>query len=412
MLIRDENDLDVHQGATAYTIPDIVINDLSNRKLKVLTIGSGVSGILMAYHIQKHCQNVEHVMYEKNADIGGTWFENRYPGVGCDIPSHSYTFNFALNPDWPRYLSPGADVQNYLQKVCEVFDLKQYMTFNTEVIGCYWDDDAGEWLVKLRQILPGHEPREIEDRCHILLPATGPLNNYQWPDTPGLFDKFKGRVCHTADWPEDYKAEQWKVDRVAIIGSGSSAVQVLPAMQPTAKHIDTFIRTGVWFVKFGDEDGQDKIYSQAERDGFRKDPASVLAYAKEMGNAVSFLWGMFFSGSETQENAKATFGQRMKDWIKDERLLRGFTPNFGIGCRRVTPGDDYMLAIQKENVDVHFTPVVSCTEDGVIGEDGIERKCDAIVCATGFDVSYRPRFPVCGKGGIDLRDKWAGSPEG
>jgi hydroxyversicolorone monooxygenase len=105
------------------------------------------------------------------------------------------------------------------------------------------------------------------------------------------------------------------------------------------------------------------------------------------------------------------FRSRMAEFIKDKRLLEGFTPKFGVGCRRITPGDPYMVAIQEPNVDVHFTPVVSCTEDGVVGEDGTERKCDTIVCATGFDVSYRPRFPVVGKNGIDLKEKWKDCPE-
>jgi cation diffusion facilitator CzcD-associated flavoprotein CzcO len=137
---------DSHEG---YKIPDILFRDPKNRKIRVLTIGAGVSGIMMAYKIQKQCQNVELKIYEKNPDIGGTWYENRYPGAACDVPSHAYTFNFALNPDWPRYASGSEDIWNYLDKVCEIFDLRKYMTFNTEIIGCYWNEDAGEWTVKI-----------------------------------------------------------------------------------------------------------------------------------------------------------------------------------------------------------------------------------------------------------------------
>lgn len=165
-------------------------------------------------------------------------------------------------------------------------------------------------------------------------------------------------------------------------------------------------------MKIGEADGQGKTYSQSERDSFKNDPASLVAYVKSGEEAINTIWSFYYTGSEMQKQAKAMSGQRMKDWIKDERLLEGFTPKFGFGCRRVIPGDPYMSAIQEKNVDVHFTPAVSCTEDGVVGEDGIERKCDTIVCATGFDTSYRPRFPICGKGGIDLRDKWADHPEG
>ncbi|KAK5124053.1 hypothetical protein LTR85_002250 [Meristemomyces frigidus] len=377
-------------GSSGYSINEnLTFNDPKNRKLRVLTIGAGVTGILMAYRIQKDCGNVEHVVYEKNEDIGGTWLENRYPGAACDIPSHAYTYQFALNPDWPR----------------------KYMTFSTEVVGCYWNDEQGEWMVKLRENRPGQEPREFEDHCHLLLHGTGILNNFKWPDIPGLKDKFKGRVVHTARWPMDYQAEQWKNDRVAIIGSGASSIQTVPTMQPHAKHLDIFVRTGVWFVQIANNFGQNKEYDEKERDEFRHNPKALVAHAKDIEDQVNGLWGAFYAGSEAQKMGQEMFGQRMAEFIKDERLLKGFTPKFGLGCRRITPGDPYMEAIQNDNVDVHFTPVESCTEEGVVGGDGVERKVDTIVCATGFDVSYRPRFPLVGKNGIDLKDKWKVCPE-
>ncbi|KAK6431576.1 hypothetical protein LTR95_012260, partial [Oleoguttula sp. CCFEE 5521] len=201
-------------GSGGYEIrQDVTWGDPKNRKLKVLTIGGGVSGILMAYQIQKLTENVEHVIYEKNEDIAGTWLENRYPGCACDIPSHAYTYNFALNPDWPRFFSYSPDIFKYLEKVVSTFDLRKYMTFNTEVTGCFWNEEKGQWLVKLRQTKPGQEPRELEDTCDLLLHGTGILNNFKWPDIPGLKDKFKGKVVHTARWPKDYQKEQWANDR-------------------------------------------------------------------------------------------------------------------------------------------------------------------------------------------------------
>lgn len=385
--------------------------DPKNRRLRVLSIGAGVSGILMAYQIQKLCDNFDYVIYEKNEDIAGTWLENRYPGCACDIPSHAYTYNFALNPDWPKFFSHAPDIFAYLEKVVETFDLRKYMNFNIEVVGCYWQGEKGEWLVKLREHRPGQEPREFEDHCHMLLHGTGLLNNFKWPDIPGLKDKFKGKVVHTASWPKDYQEKEWANDRVAVIGSGASSIQTVPTMQKHAKHLDVFVRTGVWFVELASNTGQNKIYSQEERDTFRHDPKALVAHAKSIEDQVNGLWGAFYEGTEAQQMAKQIFTTRMAEWIKDERLLRGFTPEFGVGCRRITPGDPYMLAIQEENVDVHFTPVVSCTEDGVVGEDGVERKVDTIVCATGFDVSYRPRFPIIGKNGVNLADKWKGCPE-
>ncbi|TKX26188.1 sterigmatocystin biosynthesis monooxygenase-like protein 1 [Elsinoe australis] len=422
-------------GSSGYTIPDVTYGDPSARPLRIITIGAGVSGILNAYLIQKNFLSpdarsslptspdpgITHVVYEKNTDIGGTWLENRYPGCACDIPSHAYTYNFALNPDWPRFFSYSPDIWKYLDKVCEVFDLRKYMKFETEVVGCHWSEDEGEWVVKLRQTRqrPGgnvwerETVREFEDRCHLLLHASGILNNFKWPDIPGLKDKFRGRVLHTARWDEKYQEEQWKEDRVAVIGSGASSVQTVPKMVPHVKHMDIFVRTGVWFVIIANNShGTNEEYEEEKKTLFRTQPKELVAHAKDIEDQVNGLWGSFYEGTEAQEQAQQIFRARMAEFIKDERLLKGFTPNFGLGCRRITPGDPYMMAIQKENVDVHFTAVKSCTEDGVVGEDGVERKVDTVVCATGFDVSYKPRFPIVGKGGVDLKDKWGVCPEG
>ncbi|PMD27582.1 flavin-binding monooxygenase-like protein [Hyaloscypha hepaticicola] len=396
--------------ASGYQIPDITFRDPQNRRLKVLTIGAGVSGIMMAYQIQKQCQNVEHVMYEKNEDIGGTWLENRYPGCACDVPSHAYTFNFALNPDWPRYASHSPDIWKYLDKVCETFDLRKYMKFNTEIIGCYWNEDSGQWTVKLRQHNPGSSPKEFEEKCDLLLHATGILNNFKWPEIEGL-EKFKGKVVHTARWPKDYQKEQWKNESVAIIGSGASSIQTLPNMQPFVKHIDVYVRTAVWFISIAGNNGAGEVYTEEQRNRFRADTKELVKHAKHLETEINAIWDLFFTDSATQKAAQETFGKRMAEFIKDERLLKGFTPKFAIGCRRITPGDPYMRAIQESNVDVHFSAVNKITEDSVIDTDGIEKKVDTIVCATGFDVSYKPRFPIVGQNGVELSEKWKLCPE-
>jgi len=159
------------------------------------------------------------------------------------MTSHAYTLPFALNPDWPRFFSYSPDIWAYLNKVCEVWNLRQYMHFNHEIVGCYWQQDSGEWLVKIKETKSDGSTRLFDDRCHVLLHGTGILNNFKWPNIEGM-EKFKGRIVHTARWPENYQAEQWKGDRVAIIGSGASSIQTVPTMQPHVKHMDIFVRTG------------------------------------------------------------------------------------------------------------------------------------------------------------------------
>lgn len=284
------------------------------------------------------------------------------------------------------------------------------MTFKTKVAEARWDDAAGKWKLKMEQTQSDGHVRKFDDECDILLYATGILNDFKWPNIEGIKD-FKGKIVHTARWPSDYQSREWKEDTVAVIGSGASSIQTVPTMQPHVKHMDIFVRTGVWFVQIADNYGMNHEYSVEDKDTFRHQPDKLVEHAKSIENQINGLWGTFYAGSEGQQQARELFGRRMAEFIKDERLLKGFTPKFDVGCRRITPGDPYMEAIQKENVDVHFTHVAKITKDGVVGGDGVERKIDTIVCATGFDVTYKPRFPVIGKNGVNLYDKWKDTPE-
>ncbi|KAL4971588.1 putative sterigmatocystin biosynthesis monooxygenase stcW [Aspergillus desertorum] len=328
----------LHQGAepqpSRYSIPQHTTwMDPNNRRLRVITIGAGISGILMAY-----------------------------------------TYRFALYPDWPRSFSYAPDIWEYLDKQ------------------------------------PGQEPEEFDDYCYVLLNACGLQSNSKWPDTPGLRDRFRGLVIHTAAWLDGYGEKQWNNDRVAVIGPGASPIQAVAGMQPHARHLHIFVRTGVWFgVLAGNTGTPTKVYSEAER--ARVNPSALVEHAKSIEAEVNGMWGAFYRDSMAQKGASAFFRQRMASIIKDERLAKGFTPTFCFGCRRITPGDPYMQAIQQANVQVHFTGVARCTEDGVVGADGIERKVDTIVCASGFNNKYRPQFPVIGQRGVDLRDKWETNPE-
>ncbi|CAH0044905.1 unnamed protein product [Clonostachys solani] len=398
------------KGSEGYTIPDVNLNDPANRRVKVISVGCGLSTIMNSYYMQKELENIEHVAYEKNSDIGGTWFENTYPGCACDIPAHAYSMLFALNPNWSKLLATREEIWEYLNKVCEVFDLKKNMVFYTEVIGLYWQE--GKWLVKLRQNIPGQESREFEDSCDIILYAKGYLNSWSWPKIPGL-DKFKGKVIHSAGWDKDYTEEKWANDRVAVIGTGASSIQIVPQMQPKAKHIDIFARTGVWFSQIREEFADNFSYTEEEKEGFRADPNKLVAVSKDLDSTINRLWTIFFEDNPLQGILQKEYGDRMKRFFGgDERLYQGFKPDFPIGCRRITPGDAFMKALTKENVDAHFTGVASVTEDGVVGDDGIERKCDTIICATGFDTTWRPQFPIIGKNGVNLQDKWANETNG
>jgi hydroxyversicolorone monooxygenase len=222
------------------------------------------------------------------------------------------------------------------------------MNFNTEVTGCYWQGEQGKWKVRLRQATSSGGIRQFDDYCDLLLSATGLLNNWKWPDIEGL-DSFKGRIIHTASWPNDYQKQQWRADRVAVIGSGASSIQTVPEMQPHVQHMDIFVRTvsvkeitlhsrirflimmqGVWFSSLAQGLPSDYVYSEEEKDEFRRDPAKMLEHAKFIENQISGNWELFFKASPAQNLAQNLIRKRMKEKILDERLFQGISPENGI----------------------------------------------------------------------------------
>lgn len=400
------------EAGSTYSVPKLTLFDPANRPIKIITIGAGVSGILMAYRIQKHMQNVELKIYERNADIGGTWLLNRYPGCACDIPSHAYTYSFALNADWPSFFSPAKDIWTYLDRVCNTWELRRYMTFSTEVVSCHWQEEKSKWIVNMRTLASDGTSTDFSDECDVLLHATGVLDKFKWPRIEGL-DTFKGKLVHTARWPEEYQAEAWKGDKVVVIGSGASSIQTVPNMQPHVKQLSIFMRTPVWFVEIAGNDGKNIAYTSDQRNEFQSDPASLVAHAKSLEDQVNSGWSMMIKGSADQLAAKEYFRKRTAEIVKDPNIADRITPKFSVGCRRITPGDPYLNAIQQPNVKVVFEEAVSITESSVVGKDGTEvTDVNTIVCATGFDTSFRPAFPIVGRNRVDLREKWAKRPEG
>ncbi|OPB44503.1 hypothetical protein A0O28_0028220 [Trichoderma guizhouense] len=370
----------------AYEVLDITLNDPKNRPLKAITIGAGISGIMMAYKIQEMCINVEHIIYEKNDSIGGTWFENRYPGVACDIPAHGYTYPWAPNSEWPKFLSTAEDVMAYLNRVVDTVGLRKYVKLSSHVAECLWDEDRGKWKVRIQQVEPKSDMSdtgpykvlsEYWDEADILFHATGLFSRWDLPTIPGL-DKFRGRVIHTAGWPNGYEKEQWKDENVVVIGSGASSVQTVPSMQPYVKQMTVFVRTPVWFVQIMDNFGNNHEYSEKQREEFRKNPEKLFAHVKGIEDHFNATYDYNILNTSEQLGAVQEVSARMKEHIKDSRLLQG---------------------------------VVAATEDGVTGADGVHVKCDTIICATGFDMTYRPRFSVIGKNGVDLREKWKDAPK-
>ncbi|EWG54448.1 hypothetical protein FVEG_17322 [Fusarium verticillioides 7600] len=418
-LFSEKLHCDYHSNPeTGYHIPFAPIGDPGNRRLKVITIGAGLAGVMLAYNIEKHCPNVEHVIYEKNPTVGGTWYQNRYPNAACDSPTCTYQFNFAVDPEWEKFLSGSEYLRDYVAKVVKKLDLEKYMIFNSRVIEARFDDKKGTWDVKIEQTASDGSQKTFTDDCDLLLGAVGILDRWGYPKIPGL-ESFKGRVVHSADrakW-EEYTQDKWASDEIVVIGSGASAYQVVPGMQPHAKKVHSFLRTPAWFFASSPEFGgdprpQDYTYTEEEKALFRKDHGAMLKHAKANESVLMMLQHMMVKYDPAYHQARKTLTERTRKWIKDDELFDKIIPSWSPGCRRITPGDPFMVAIQEPNVDVHFTGIARVDQNGVFGDDGTYTACDTIVCATGFDVSYRPPFPLIGLDNYDLRKEWHTVPEG
>lgn len=252
------------------------------RKLRIVCIGAGLSGLILSYKL-KHEQPLDFVdfrIYEKNHEVGGTWLENVYPGVGCDIPAHSYVFPFEPNPSWSKCYVGGAEIQEYILNTVEKYGLKEPIQFDTRLISSVWNEDTGKWSLQLEK----GDGDVIHDEANIFINASGILNKRQMPDIKGL-DSFKGKVLHTAGWDTSY---EWEGKRIGVIGNGSSGIQVVPALQAKAGKLINYIRNPTWILVnlcpdiTKDGMGTNFEYTEEEKEMYRDDPKAFLEHRKRV----------------------------------------------------------------------------------------------------------------------------------
>ncbi|RBR09789.1 hypothetical protein FVER53590_13320 [Fusarium verticillioides] len=333
--------------------------------------------------------------------------------VGVIVASIAYMSIIGLQPEPTRDSLSG----NKARFFSRLNDVTLYELLQRAILTVTWLSGIGttsEICYNIEQTLPDGSKTIIEDDCDMLLGALGILDRWEYPDIPGL-KTFKGRVIHTADrkqWDE-YTQDKWAGQTVTVIGSGASSLQTVLGMQPHVKNIEVFVRSPNWFI--GNEDGFDSrpqgyVYTEKERAEFARNREALFAHAKSNENSFMMLHHPMVKHNPLHSQLREQTAQRTRKIIKDYRLFEGHLAKFSVGCRRVAPGDAYMKAIQEPNVNVHFCGVAKVREDGVVGDDGEFTKCDTIVCATGFDVSFRPPFPLLGLGGRDLREEWASIP--
>ncbi|OQD75619.1 hypothetical protein PENDEC_c006G03066 [Penicillium decumbens] len=383
------------------------------RPLRVVVIGAGISGIFACIRLVQRIPNLDLCVYDKNADIGGTWFENRYPGCACDIPAHTYQATFEPNKEWSQFYASAPEIHNYWKSVAEKYGCVKYIKLKRQISEAAWNEDSSKWEIKVQDV----DTCSVEsDQCDILIQATGALNNWKWPNIPGLHD-FKGKLLHSAVWDEEY---DYSGKSVAVIGNGSSGIQIVPGILPKVTHIDHYVRSQTWISptfarKHVDERGkglENFTFTPEEIEEFKRDHSKYQEFRKDVELALQSIHGATLIGNPVQVGAREVFVENMKRRLANKpELLDELVPSFPPACRRLTPGPGYLEALTDEKVDVIRSNVEKVDETGIITSDGQHRAVDAIVCATGFDTSCTPRFPIKGRNGLTLEKHWEKTPE-
>ncbi|KAL2007466.1 hypothetical protein VTN00DRAFT_8904 [Thermoascus crustaceus] len=383
----------------------------SRRKLKIICVGAGYSGLTLAHKIKHELKLedvIDFVIYEKNPEVGGTWFENRYPGVACDVPAHAYTFLFEPNPDWSHFYAPGPEIRAYIQRTVRKWNLDDRVQFNSKVLEAIWDEDSGKWKLKIEQ-----NGAIKEDEAEIFVNGAGFLNKWKWPEIKGL-ENFKGKRMHTASWDESY---DWTNKRVAVIGNGSSGIQCVSAMHSKVSKLVNYVRNPTWisinYCADKTKDGHNFAYTEEEKRRFREDPKAHFALRKDLEHSINgFFYGMI-RDHPLQIGLTAISKQQMEERMKnlpDTSIAKRMIPEFRPGCRRLTPGDGYLEAFNNPNTRMCWEPIETITASGIKTAEG-EEQFDMIVCATGFDTSFIPPWKFVGRDGAVLDKRWAENPE-
>ncbi|KAL3460223.1 FAD/NAD(P)-binding domain-containing protein [Aspergillus heterothallicus] len=397
---------------SAYRVTEAPLG--STRHLRIVGIGAGMSGINMIRTLRLHVKDYEHIVYEKNPEIGGTWFENRYPGCKCDVPSHNYQFSWRPNPEWSGFFSPASEIQEYLCRVCDEEGMRNVIKTSHQVTRAKWNDAAGTWDLEVHDL---EKNIKFHDHCHFLLDGSGILNHWKWPEIPGLHS-FQGRLIHSADWPSNF---DYAGLTVAVIGNGSSGVQILPEIQRDVKHLVHFVREPTWVVpsrlqllaqsagggvlnEVSMDENSNFTDGQIER--FKADPAFYKRFVKAVEEVVNGNFPLTLKETEFAVTLQENAVEYMKAALEgDRRLCDALIPDFALGCRRLTPAIEYLHALRKPNVRVVTDPITKVIPDGLETSTGELVRVDAIICATGFNVSFCPRFPILGPEG-NLQDTW------
>jgi cation diffusion facilitator CzcD-associated flavoprotein CzcO len=357
--------------------------------VRVLVVGAGFSGLAGA--IQMRDAGIDdYLVIDKGDEVGGTWRDNTYPGAACDVPSQLYSFSFALNPEWSQTYSPQPEIQAYITRVAQDSGVLDHFRFRTALEDARWDEAAQQWTTTTSA---GTVTADV------LVVAVGALSEPRLPDIDGI-DGFKGEVFHSARWNHDYDLVG---KRVAVIGTGASAIQIVPEVAKVAARLDVFQRTAPWVLPRAQ-----RPYTRFERFVFKHVPGAQRAARTGVYWLLESLLGPPLHhnprfGVHLDRVGRAHIAAR----VKDPELRRKVTPDYRIGCKRILFSNDWYPALTRDNVDLVTDRITKVTPRGIVTDDGNEHDVDALVVATGFHTTDLPIADhVHGRGGRTMGDSF------
>ena len=351
----------------------------------VIVIGAGFGGLCAAIRLGQAGRQV--VVIEKADDVGGTWRDNTYPACACDVPSHLYSFSFAPNPEWTRTFSPQPEIQAYLRSVADRFGVRDRTWFGTELLDAAWD--GSRWRISTSN---------GQLTADALVLGTGGLSAPKVPDLPGL-ETFAGTAFHSAQWDH---AHDFTGERVAVIGTGASAIQFAPEVADQAAHLTVFQRTAPWILP-----RKDRAIRPVERWLFRRLPF-LQKLVRGSIYAVRESWVLGFRRPAVMDRPERMAKAFLAKHIQDPALRERLTPSYRLGCKRVLLSNTWYPMLTKDHVELVTDPIEAVTETGIVTRGGVTHEVDTILLGTGFAVTDHPiSHVVRGADGRTMAQHWA-----
>ena len=360
----------------------------------IAILGAGFAGLGMAIRLQQEGIR-DFLLFERANDIGGTWRDNVYPGCACDVPSHLYSFSFELNPEWSHVFSPQAEIQAYLQDCTDRHGLRDRIHLGAEVVSATFNEDTGHWQLQL-----GDGRRVV---ARFLVNGVGALKDPRYPNIPGR-DSFAGIAMHSARWDTNADLDG---KRIAVIGTGASAIQIVPKLAPQAKQLTVFQRSAPWV-----NPRNDRAYSAVEKALFRRVPAAMRMHRWRIYGQLEVRHPLVFTReTAVRRVVEWNLKRHIRKQVGDPQLAERITPDYPLGCKRILVSDDWYPALARPNVDVDATAIEEITPGGLRLADGREYEADALIFCTGFTVDEPlGTTTITGLGGQSMHEYWNGRP--